>query len=47
MGHSDFESTKYYYSLVPGLADIILQNTNVSFEAIIPNINNENDEKTE
>jgi integrase len=38
MGHSVFESTKYYYSLVPGLADIIQQNTNMSFEAIIPDI---------
>ena len=47
MGHSVFESTKYYYSLVPGLADVIEQNTNTSFEAIIPDINNENDEKTE
>lgn len=47
MGHSVFESTKYYYSLVPGLANIIEQNTNMSFEAIIPDITNENDEKTE
>lgn len=47
MGHSVFESTKYYYSLVPGLADIIQQNTNMSFEAIIPDINNKNNEKTE
>ena len=47
MGHSVFESTKYYYSLVPDLADIIRQNTNISFESIIPNINNENNEKTE
>jgi site-specific recombinase XerD len=47
MGHSTFESTEYYYSLVPGLADIIQQNTNVSFEAIIPDIKNENNEKTE
>ena len=46
MGHSVFESTKYYYSLVPGLADIIRQNTNISFESIIPDINKENNEKT-
>lgn len=45
MGHSVFESTKYYYSLVPRLADIIEQNTNISFEAIIPDINNKNNEK--
>ena len=45
MGHSVFESTKYYYSLVLRLADIIEQNTNMSFEAIIPDIKNKNNEK--
>lgn len=42
MGHSDMESTKYYYSLVPGLSDIMGQVTNDTFNKIIPNIiNNE------
>lgn len=38
MGHSDMESTKYYYSLVPGLSDIMRQVTNEQFNEIIPNI---------
>lgn len=39
MGHSVIESTKYYYSLVPGLADILKDKTNDSFNNIIPEIN--------
>jgi len=39
MGHSVIESTKYYYSLVPGLADILKDKTNNSFNNIIPEIN--------
>lgn len=38
MGHSDMESTKYYYSLVPGLSDIMGQVTSDTFNEIIPNI---------
>lgn len=38
MGHSDMESTKYYYSLVPGLSDIIGRATKDTFNEIIPNI---------
>lgn len=45
MGHSDVESTKYYYALVPGLSDIINQVTNDTFNEIIPNIRN--NEKSE
>lgn len=46
MGHSDMESTKYYYSLVPGISDIISQVTNDAFNEIIPNIiNNEESEQ--
>jgi site-specific recombinase XerD len=38
MGHSDIESTKYYYSLVPGLSDIIeITDKNTSNE-LIPSI---------
>jgi len=38
MGHYDVESTKYYYSLVPGLADILEDRTNVDFEDIVPEV---------
>ena len=36
MGHRGVESTKYYYSLVPGLADILEEKTNTDFENIVP-----------
>jgi integrase len=39
MGHSVLESTKYYYSLVPALADIIEAQTDES--AVIPEVNYE------
>ena len=39
MGHSVIESTKYYYSLVPGLADIIEAQTDES--AVIPEVDYE------
>lgn len=39
MGHSVIESTKYYYSLVPGLADIIEEQTDES--AVIPEVDYE------
>lgn len=38
MGHIDVESTKYYYSLVPGLSDIIENTSQEAFNEIIPNI---------
>lgn len=38
MGHRDIESTKYYYSLVPGLADILEEKTNADFEDIVPEV---------
>lgn len=37
MGHSVIESTTYYYSLVPGLDDIIKEKTRQSFDDIVPN----------
>jgi integrase len=37
MGHSSVESTKYYYSLVPGLSEIIEDATGDMFNQIIPN----------
>ena len=45
MGHSDMESTKYYYSLVPGLSDIMGQVTNDTLNEIIPNITNNEESK--
>jgi len=38
MGHKDIENTKYYYSLVPGLSDIIENTTGDTFNQIIPNL---------
>lgn len=41
MGHTNVESTKYYYSLVPGLSDIIEDATGDTFDQIIPNLQND------
>ncbi len=41
MGHSTLESTKYYYSLVPGMADILEEKTGMDFERIVPEVNYE------
>jgi integrase len=38
MGHSVIESTKLYYSLVPGLSDILEEKTNGGFETIVPEV---------
>ena len=38
MGHSVLESTKYYYSLVPGFADILAKKTIESFDIIVPEV---------
>jgi integrase len=38
MGHSVLESTKYYYSLVPGLGDILAKKTMGSFNIIVPEV---------
>jgi integrase len=38
MGHSKLESTRYYYSLVPGLADILKDRTGRTFDNIIPEV---------
>jgi len=38
MGHSVLESTKYYYSLVPGFADIMAKKTMESFDIIVPEV---------
>jgi len=41
MGHKTLESTKYYYSLVPGLANILEEKTGMDFESIVPEVNDE------
>ena len=41
MGHSTLESTKYYYSLVPGMADILEEKTGRDFENILPEVDYE------
>jgi hypothetical protein len=40
MGHSVLEDTKYYYSLVPGLADVLEAQTDE--DAVIPEVDYEN-----
>ena len=41
MGHSTLESTKYYYSLVPRMADILEEKTGMDFESILPEVDYE------
>lgn len=41
------ESTAYYYSLVPGLSDIIEERTQESFDNIVPDLTDVNHEETE
>ena len=38
MGHSSIETTKYYYSLVPKLANIFFAQINQSFDEIVPEV---------
>jgi integrase len=41
MGHKTIESTRYYYSLVPGMSHILEEHTKVGFNALIPEVNDE------
>ncbi len=41
MGHSKLECTRYYYSLVPGLADILKDRTERTFDNILPEVSYE------
>jgi len=45
MGHSTLESTKYYYSLVPGMAGILEEKTGMDFERIVPEVDYEESDK--
>jgi len=38
MGHAMLESTKYYYSLVPGMADILKEYTEDGFNDLLPEV---------
>ena len=38
MGHTSLESTRYYYSIVPSMANIIEQKSGDSFDDIIPEV---------
>lgn len=41
MGHTTIESTKYYYSLVPGLSELMLEMTQMDFDWIVPEVDDE------
>ena len=38
MGHATIESTKYYYSIVPGFSEILREQTEEGFDWIIPEV---------
>lgn len=44
MGHVTLESTRYYYSLVPGLADIIERLENDNFNELVPEVEDGEDQ---
>jgi len=41
MGHRDIEGTRYYYSLVPMMAEILEQQSGASFDELIPEVRHE------
>lgn len=41
MGHRDVENTKYYYSLVPAMAETLERQTGASFDELIPEVRDE------
>ena len=45
MGHRTLESTRYYYSLVPGMADILEEKTGMDFDDIVPEVDYEEGDK--
>ena len=38
MGHTSLESTRYYYSIVPALANAIEEKSGSSFDDLIPEV---------
>jgi len=41
MGHTTIESTRYYYSLVPGMSHLLEEHTENGFNALIPEVDDE------
>lgn len=41
MGHRDVDGTRYYYSLVPVMAEVLEQQAGASFNELIPEVHNE------
>jgi len=41
MGHRSIEATCYYYSIVPRLADILMDKTEWDFNTIVPEVTND------
>ena len=41
MGHSEINATLYYYSIVPGMSDILREKTETGFNEIIPEVPDE------
>lgn len=41
MGHATIESTRYYYSLVPGMSHLLKEHTEDGFNALIPEVDDE------
>jgi len=44
MGHTTLESTKYYYSIVPSLSQILSEKTAEGFDLIVPEVEVDDDE---
>ncbi len=45
MGHATVENTRYYYSIIPSMSEILAQKTMMGFDAMVPEV--KNDEITE
>ena len=43
MGHATIESTRYYYSLVPGMSQLLREHTEDGFNALIPEVVDDED----
>jgi hypothetical protein len=41
MGHTTIESTRYYYSLVSGMSHLLEKHTEDGFNALIPEVDDE------
>jgi len=45
MGHRTIEATRYYYSIVPRLADMLKDKTEAGFNAIVPEVYDDDEKK--